>query len=105
MTCALGRALLGILFCASVATAIDAQSRPAARPKLATGTVQVRVQTELGDIVIEVDPTRAPITSANFLKYVDAGHYDGGMWHGTIQSTGGTVPQPPTGPKNLRFVQ
>ena len=47
--------------------------------------VRVRVQTELGDIVIEVDPIKAPITTANFLKYVDAGHYDGGTWHRTVK--------------------
>ena len=48
-------------------------------------TVRVRVQTELGDIVIEVDPVKAPITTANFLKYVDAGHYDGGIFHRTVK--------------------
>src|SRR5262245_24993899 len=47
--------------------------------------VRVRVQTELGDIVIEVDQAKAPITSANFLRYVDAGHYDGGTWHRTVK--------------------
>ena len=47
--------------------------------------VRVRVQTELGDIVIEVDPVRAPLTTANFLKYVDGGHYDGGMFHRTVK--------------------
>ena len=48
-------------------------------------TVRVRVQTELGDIVIEVDPVKAPSTTANFLKYVDAGHYDGGIFHRTVK--------------------
>ena len=47
--------------------------------------VRVRVQTELGDIVIEVDPVRAPLTTANFLKYVNGGHYDGGMFHRTVK--------------------
>ena len=47
--------------------------------------VRVRVQTELGDIVIEVDPLRAPLTTANFLKYVDGGHYDGGVFHRTVK--------------------
>src|SRR4249919_1144466 len=47
--------------------------------------VRVRVQTELGDIVVEVDQAKAPVTSANFLKYVDAGHYDGGTWHRTVK--------------------
>jgi peptidyl-prolyl cis-trans isomerase A (cyclophilin A) len=60
---------------ALAATLVDAQSK----------TVQVRVQTELGDIVVEVDQGRAPVTSANFLKYVDAGHYDGGTWHRTVR--------------------
>ena len=54
---------------------VDAVARP----------VRVRVQTELGDIVIEVDPIKAPITTANFLKYVDAGHYDGGIVHRTVK--------------------
>lgn len=35
--------------------------------------------TELGAIEIEVDAGRAPITSANFLKYVDGRFYDGGV--------------------------
>jgi peptidyl-prolyl cis-trans isomerase A (cyclophilin A) len=48
-------------------------------------TVRVRVQTELGDIVLEVDPVKAPITTANFLNYVDAGHYDGGTFHRTVK--------------------
>jgi len=54
---------------------VSAQSTP----------VRVRVQTELGDIVIEVDPVRAPLTTANFLKYVDGGHYDGGVFHRTVK--------------------
>jgi peptidyl-prolyl cis-trans isomerase A (cyclophilin A) len=54
---------------------LDAQSKP----------VRVRVQTELGDILVEVDLAKAPVTAANFLKYVDAGHYDGGTWHRTVK--------------------
>ncbi len=45
----------------------------------------MRVQTELGDIVVEVDQAKAPATTANFLRYVDAGHYDGGIWHRTVK--------------------
>jgi peptidyl-prolyl cis-trans isomerase A (cyclophilin A) len=47
--------------------------------------VRVLVQTELGDIVLELDPVRAPGTTANFLKYVDAGHYNGGTFHRTVK--------------------
>ena len=48
-------------------------------------TERVRVQTELGDIVVEVDAAKAPATAANFLRYVDGGHYDGGSWHRTVK--------------------
>jgi peptidyl-prolyl cis-trans isomerase A (cyclophilin A) len=50
-----------------------------------SNAVRVRVQTELGDIVIEVDPVKAPLTTANFLRYVDGGHYDGGTFHRTVK--------------------
>jgi peptidyl-prolyl cis-trans isomerase A (cyclophilin A) len=75
--------ILALAVAAVMATIVDAQSTPPVSGQ--AGTVRVRVQTELGDIVVEVDPARAPITSANFLKYVDAGHYDGGIWHRTVK--------------------
>jgi len=48
--------------------------------------VRVLVQTELGDIEIAVDTVAAPVTAANFLEYVDAGHYDGGTFHRTVKT-------------------
>jgi peptidyl-prolyl cis-trans isomerase A (cyclophilin A) len=50
-----------------------------------SGSPHVVVQTELGDIEIEVESARAPVTSANFLKYVDARHFDGGTFHRTVK--------------------
>ena len=47
----------------------------------AGGEVLVRIETALGAIDIAVDSTRAPITAANFLKYVDGKFYDGGRFH------------------------
>jgi peptidyl-prolyl cis-trans isomerase A (cyclophilin A) len=44
-----------------------------------THSVIVLFQTGKGTIEIEVDAGRAPVTAANFLKYVDAGFYDGGV--------------------------
>jgi peptidyl-prolyl cis-trans isomerase A (cyclophilin A) len=35
-------------------------------------------ETEKGTIALEVDSVRAPITAANFLRYVDGGYFDGG---------------------------
>jgi peptidyl-prolyl cis-trans isomerase A (cyclophilin A) len=62
--------------------------------------VRVRVQTELGDIVIEVDPIKAPTTTANFLKYVDAGHYDGGVFHRTVK-----MDNQPESPVKIEVIQ
>jgi len=41
------------------------------------GATRVQLETTLGDIVIELDEVAAPITTANFLAYVDSGFYDG----------------------------
>jgi peptidyl-prolyl cis-trans isomerase A (cyclophilin A) len=46
--------------------------------------VRVLIETELGKIEVEVYPERAPLTSENFLFYVDSGHYDGGQFHRTV---------------------
>jgi len=46
--------------------------------------VRVRIETEAGDIVVELD-ARAPNTVANFLKYVDGKFYDGGRFHRTVK--------------------
>jgi peptidyl-prolyl cis-trans isomerase A (cyclophilin A) len=47
--------------------------------------VIVSIVTERGVIEIEVDLERAPVTSENFLRYVDAGRYDGGVFHRTVR--------------------
>ena len=46
--------------------------------------VAVIFETELGRLTMEVDLARAPITAANFLKYVDGKFYDGGRFHRTV---------------------
>ena len=68
-----------------IALAICAAASATALVSTQSTTVRVRVETELGEIVLEVDPVKAPITTANFLKYVDAGHYDGGVFHRTVK--------------------
>ena len=47
--------------------------------------VVVVFETDKGAIEIEIDVARAPITAANFLKYVDGGFYDGGRFHRTVR--------------------
>ena len=48
-------------------------------------TVVVTMKTQLGDIVLEVELAKAPITAANFLRYVDASRYDGGGFHRSVR--------------------
>lgn len=61
------------------------------------GEVLVRVETALGDIDIAVDAAHAPITAANFLKYVDGKFYDGGRFHRATRPDN-YVPQLPERP-------
>jgi peptidyl-prolyl cis-trans isomerase A (cyclophilin A) len=44
-------------------------------------TVLVVIQTDLGNIEVALDAQRAPITVANFLKYVEEGFYASGRFH------------------------
>jgi len=48
-------------------------------------TKTVELHTTAGVIRIELDEVKAPITVANFLEYVNAGHYDGTVFHRVIK--------------------
>lgn len=53
---------------------------------------RVQLSTSLGDVVIELDPQKAPKTVENFLQYVRDKHYDGTVFHrviGTFMIQGG----------------
>lgn len=76
--------LIGLL--ALVPAALSAQTVPATPPAQAQAapvvapkpaTVRVALATELGPIVLELESERAPVTTANFLRYVKAKRYDG----------------------------
>ena len=45
---------------------------------------RVLLSTSLGDITVELDTAKAPVTSENFLAYVASGHYDGTIFHRVI---------------------
>ena len=47
---------------------------------------KVNIKTSLGDFVVQLESEKAPITSANFLKYVKGGHYKGGSFFRTVRS-------------------
>ena len=46
--------------------------------------VLVKLTTTMGDIVLELDDEKAPISTENFLAYVDAGSFDGTIFHRVI---------------------
>ena len=50
----------------------------------APGPVRVRMSTDLGDIVVELYPDKAPISVANFLAYADRHLLDGGSFYRTV---------------------
>ncbi len=45
---------------------------------------RVKISTNLGDMVLELYPDKAPKTVANFLQYVNDHHYDGTIFHRVI---------------------
>lgn len=47
--------------------------------------MKVRLTTTHGDILLELDPERAPLTVENFAAYVRDGHYDGTIFHRVIE--------------------
>ena len=57
----------------------DAQEKP-----VPANLVYVKLATSMGDIVLELDKEKAPLSVENFLNYVGKGHYDGTIFHRVI---------------------
>lgn len=62
--------------------AVVVAAAPQPEPKRTTVVV---FETEKGAIEVEIDTVRAPITGTNFLKYVDAGFFDGGIVNRSVR--------------------
>jgi peptidyl-prolyl cis-trans isomerase A (cyclophilin A) len=73
------RRLFALLALLSFALAVAADE-----PQEKAKPVRVLIQTEAGDIEVELDAAKAPNTVANFLKYADGKFYDGGRFHRTV---------------------
>jgi cyclophilin family peptidyl-prolyl cis-trans isomerase len=75
----------GLLFRSLILTAVAAivlLAQPAARA--AEPSQLVKVSTSMGDFVIELLPDRAPLTTANFLRYVKEGYYTNTLFHRVV---------------------
>lgn len=52
----------------------------------AQGNPVVVIETSLGNITAELDQANAPLSVANFLEYVESGHYSGTVFHRVIKT-------------------
>ncbi len=79
------RSLLALCLAAVLSAPAAAQDAPSA-PAVA---VRVILETSAGSILVETDP-RAPITAANFLRYVDEGRFNGTDFYRGMELGAGT---------------
>ena len=70
-------ALTSIALAAIFSVATPAAAQDANAPK-------VKLSTSMGDIVVQLEPAKAPKTVENFLQYVKDKHYDGTIFHRVI---------------------
>ena len=74
-----------------VACGPDAGEEPAEAPPAETveATVNIVIETAIGEIEVELYPERAPLSVAQFLRYVDGGHYEGAAFYRATHTAGG----------------
>ena len=84
--------LIRIAFAASLLLASPIAAQVAV-PAAADDEVKVTLDTSAGRIVLALDKARAPVTTANFLKYVDAGRYNGESFYRSMKFGDGGIVQ------------
>lgn len=82
---------LGAFAQAPAAPPVAEPAKPTAAPvatpaPAADETVFVLMKTSQGEIVLELNRTKAPLSVENFLKYANQGYYDGTVFHRVIQN-------------------
>ncbi len=78
-----GAVLLRALLCVLCAPVVQSISTGRAE---AQAYPRVIIQTDFGNIEVEIDTVHAPITAANFLRYVDLGFYRFSRFHRTVRA-------------------
>jgi peptidyl-prolyl cis-trans isomerase A (cyclophilin A) len=82
--------ILAAALLAAVSAPAFSQATPAAPPQ--AQLVPVAIETSLGRIVVALDKTHAPVTTANFLHYVDTHRFDGESFYRAMKvGDGGLV--------------
>src|SRR5262249_31399539 len=89
LTTLLGTALAGLWLLASPARAQN--DKPAPKPEqpkapaaATENLVYVKITTSMGDIALELNKDKAPISTENFLSFADKKFYDGTIFHRVI---------------------
>lgn len=82
-----------LVACKSTSNTAVSRTGAAARPR-------VLIQTEAGEITVELFQTEAPITVSNFLRYVDANLFQGGRFFRTV-----TMDNQPTNTVKIQVIQ
>jgi peptidyl-prolyl cis-trans isomerase A (cyclophilin A) len=77
-------ALITMLLLPLVASCQPEEKKVEKPAATAAASTKVKLKTSMGDIVIELDGAKAPISTANFLSYVKGKHYDGTVFHRVI---------------------
>jgi peptidyl-prolyl cis-trans isomerase A (cyclophilin A) len=80
--------IAALMLLAAPAFAQEAAPAPPLAPEKVWKTQDVRLETAEGPIVIALEVERAPITSANFLKYVDQKKFDGATFYRALTFAG-----------------
>jgi len=71
-------------FAAQAAFGEIVTNRAAVGTAPAPGVVRAVIETSAGDISLELDAVRAPVTVTNFIAYAKSGHYEGTIFHRVI---------------------
>jgi peptidyl-prolyl cis-trans isomerase A (cyclophilin A) len=77
-------ASLLVVSCLPIAASAQAPSGTCAAALSGKGPVKVKLTTSSGPIVLQLEKEKAPISTENFAKYVDSGHYNGTVFHRVI---------------------
>jgi cyclophilin family peptidyl-prolyl cis-trans isomerase len=77
-----------LVACALPLQAADDAAKSPSTPSSCTAKgnapMKVKLTTSMGSIVIELNKDKAPISTDNFVKYVESGHYNGTVFHRVI---------------------
>jgi len=82
------RAPLGLVLLAAMSMGATQASGLQATPAMQSSPTMVRVsiETDAGEIQLEIDVENAPVTALNFLHYVDEGLYDNGTFYRVVRA-------------------